>query len=134
MWTQTNVTENLHTGTNDTVGDTATAVGSVFNTDGADKLILKLNYTKGAEDGVDFYAIWPVTDVGAEAYREGAYTDVGSGVQMYDALSYRFSASVITDIPIDTFGRPWCRIYQVRHGVTGADGTFTLKKQLFKTL
>lgn len=131
MRQQLTLTENLHTGASDTVAAASTAVGDVQTNPGGDQLILKLAYTKGTEDGLLITVVFPSTPTDTDLYTQGAYMDLGTGVQRYRQMIFEFTASATTDIPIDLRNRTYYRVYQVRSGAVAANGTFTLKQQVY---
>lgn len=123
----------LHTGSGDTVAASATSIGGVKVSGGADRVILKMEYTKGTEaTGIQIYVVFPRTFADSTLYKDGMYTDIGGGAQLYDApYVFQYNATATTDLPIDLKGRLYFNVYQIAVGALGlTPGTIKMYAQL----
>jgi len=126
MWGRITPSLALHTGASDDVSAAVAAVGAAQHSKGAENLILKAAYTKGTEDGLNLWVVFPRTIDDAVLYRDSAWTDVGGGVQLYDAILFSMLATAAVDIVVPLNGKAFYRVYQQRSGAVAVSGTFTL--------
>ena len=123
------------TTTGTVVSNTAVAVGAMqVNSGSGEKMILRGEYDKGAEDGLLLYVVQPRTSVSTVLNRPGRNLDLGDGGLHYKEEYFKMTADANYMYKVDLVGIGYYRVYQIRQGTTSATGLFTCFAEIYKTL
>jgi hypothetical protein len=133
MGIQKTLDADLHTGASDTVSNVMAAVGPVINTGCGNKLVLKLHYEKGSEEGMALFCLFPATAAGTGATIDSHFVDIGGGIMLDPGsyIQYQFKAEADKDVVIELHGREYVQVFQQVVGGVAPDGIFTLKAQIY---
>jgi len=122
------------TTTGTVVQNSATAVGDLrVNSGSCEGLILRGEYVKGNEDGLQLYVVKPRTYNSSVLNRSGRNLDLGNGGLQYKAEFLELVASGSFIYRVDLMGIQYFKVYQMRKGSTSATGLFTCFAETYKT-
>lgn len=113
------------TTTGQVVPTSATLLGSGQVSQNAEAIVLKGEYAKGTEDGLQIYITLPLCKNGTVEYRPSRPAASG-GVLVHYPEVFELSASANFSYTYETNGCEFYKVYAVRKGSTACSGTFTL--------
>lgn len=119
--------------TGQVVPDTDTALGSGKCSHHSEYVILKGEYSKGTETGIDIYFTLPISINGSVLYRPSRPTEAGSGLLIHSPEVFELQASANFNYIFSTCGNPFYKIYAVKKG-GAVSGLFTLFHQLHRVI
>lgn len=104
---------------------TATALGTGVVVQNADTIIIKGEYVKGAEDGMQIYVTLPRYANGTIEYVPSRPLDV-AGTLIHKQEIFELQSSANFSYIFSTYGNEFYRVYAVKTGVAVPTGVFTL--------
>jgi len=117
--------------TGQVVPNTDTAIGAAKCAQGSEYVILKGEYSKGTETGLDIYFTLPRSLYGNVLYRPSRPTDAGSGLLIHSPEVFELTASGNFSYTFSTNGSQFYKIYAVKKGGT-VSGLFTLFHEQYR--
>jgi hypothetical protein len=121
------------TTTGQVVPNTDTAMSGGKCTHGAENIILKGEYSKGTETGLQIYFTLPISINGSVLYRPSLPTGAGGGLLIHSPEVFELQSSANFTYVFSTSGNPFYKIYAVKKGGT-VSGLFTLFHEVHRTI
>lgn len=111
--------------TGQVVPNTDTKLGANQCAHSCDSIIIKGEYSKGTETGIDFYFVCPRTINGSVLYRPSRPTDTGAGLLLHYPEVFELTSSASFSFVFEPMGNPYYQVWAVKKGGT-VSGLFTL--------